>query len=79
MYFILLVKTRNLSRNGSSQGIKKEEATMRDKSVETLPWNVPSPVYPNPFPTKSMLYFGPVSLCFTSDNIDSGGEGIYGI
>ena len=37
MYFILLVKTRNLSRNGSSQGIKKEEATMRDKRVETLP------------------------------------------
>ena len=36
-YFILLVKTRTLSRNGSSQGIKKDEATMRDKSIETLP------------------------------------------
>ena len=35
-YFILLVQTRNLSHNGSSQGIKKEQATMRDKSVETL-------------------------------------------
>ena len=36
-YFILLVKTHNLSRNGSSQGIKKKEATMREKSVEPLP------------------------------------------
>ena len=26
-----------------------------------------------------MLYFGPSSLSFTSDNIDSGGEGIYGV
>ena len=36
----------------------------------------PSPVYPNPFPPKSMLDFGPSSLFFTSDNIDSGGDGI---
>ena len=54
MYFILLVKTRNLSRNGSSQGIKKEEATMRDKSVETLPYNGPflhsGHTYPLPLP-----------------------------
>ena len=39
----------------------------------------PYPVYPNPFPPKSVLYFGPSSLSFTSDNIDSGGEGIYGV
>ena len=39
----------------------------------------PSPVYPNPFPPKSMLNFGPSSLFFPSDNIDSGGEGIYGV
>ena len=39
----------------------------------------PSPVYPNPFPPKSMLNFGASSPCFTSDNIDSGGEGIYGV
>ena len=31
-----------------------------------------------PFPPKSMLNFGPSSLFFTSDNIDLGGEGIYG-
>ena len=37
---------------------------MRDKSVETLP-----------FPPKSMLQFGPSSPSFTSDNIDSVGEG----
>ena len=37
------------------------------------------PVYPNPFPPKSMLYFGLSSLSFTSDNIDSGGERIYGV
>ena len=37
------------------------------------------PVYPNPFPPKSMLYFGPSSLSFTSDNIDSRGERIYGV
>ena len=36
-------------------------------------------VYPNPFPPKSTLYFGPSSLSFTSDNIDSGGERIYGL
>ena len=36
-YFILLVKTHNLSRNSTGQGIKKKEATMRDKSVEPLP------------------------------------------
>ena len=35
----------------------------------------PSPVYPNPFPPKSMLYFGPSSLSFASDNIDSGVRG----
>ena len=39
----------------------------------------PYPVYPNPFPPKSVLYFGPSSLSFTSGNIDSGGEGIYGV
>ena len=39
----------------------------------------PYPVYPNPFPPKSVLYFGPSSLSFTSDNIDSGGEGIYSV
>ena len=39
----------------------------------------PSPVYPYSFPLKSMLYFGPSSLSFTSDNSDSGGEGIYGV
>ena len=36
-----------------------------------------------PFPQKSMLYFGPSSLSFSSDNIDSGGggrgEGTYGV
>ena len=64
-------------------------ATIRDKSVDTLPENGPflrsGSTYslllstPNPFPPKSMLNFGPSSLFFTSDNIDSGGEGIYGI
>ena len=39
----------------------------------------PSPVYLHPSPPKSMLYFGPSTLSFTSDNIDSGGEGIYGV
>ena len=39
----------------------------------------PSPVYPNPFPPKSMMYFGPSSLSVTLDNIDSGSEGIYGV
>ena len=39
----------------------------------------PSPVYLHPLPPKSMLYFGPSTLSFTSDNIDSGGEGIYGV
>ena len=39
----------------------------------------PYPVYLNPFPPKSVLYFEPSSLSFTSGNIDSGGEGIYGI
>ena len=32
---------------------------------------VPS-VYPHPFPPKPMLYFRPLSLSFTLDNIDSG-------
>ena len=62
---------------------------MRDKSVETRPQNGPflnsGLTYPlllstsNPSPQISMLYFEPSSLSFTSDNIDSGGEGIYGV
>ena len=62
---------------------------MRDKSVETLPLNgpflhsgytYPLPLStPTPSPPKSMLNFGPSSLFFTSDNIDSGGRGIYGV
>ena len=41
---------------------------------------VPS-VYPDPFPPKPMLYFRPLSLSFTLDNIDSGvgGGGGYGV
>jgi len=64
-------------------------ATMRDKSVDTPPKNGPflnsdltyplPPVYLHPCPPRSMLYFGLSSLSFTSDNIDSGGEGIYGV
>ena len=40
---------------------------------------IPFPCLPQPRPPKSMLYFGPSSLSFSSDNIDLGGEGIYGI
>ena len=50
---------------------------MRDKSVETLRKMAPFYIVdiPIPFLRKSMLYFGPSSLSFTSDNIDSGVRG----
>ena len=34
---------------------------------------------PIPFPPTSMLYSGPSSLSFTSDHIDLGSEGVYGV
>ena len=34
-----------------------------------------SPVFPHHLPPKPMLYFRPLSLSFTLDNIDSGGGG----
>ena len=34
-----------------------------------------SPVFPHRLPPKPMLYFRPLSLSFTLDNIDSGGGG----
>ena len=40
---------------------------------------IPFPCLPQPLLPESMLYFGPSSLSFISDNIDLGGEGIYGI
>ena len=39
MRFILLVKMRNLSRNGSSQGIKLEEASWQNNTYCFIEWN----------------------------------------
>ena len=47
--------------------------------VGTVDLNIHIYYNPNPFPPKSMLYFGPSSLSFTSENIDSGDEGSYGV
>ena len=37
--FILLVKMRNLSRNGNSQGIKLEEASWQNNIYCFIEWN----------------------------------------
>ena len=62
---------------------------MRDKSVDTIPENgsflhsgytYPLPLStPTPSPQNQCWILDPQVFFFTSDNIDSGGRGIYGI
>ena len=40
---------------------------------------IPFPCLPQPLPPKINVEFWTLKSFFTSDNIDSGGEGIYGV
>ena len=62
-----------------NEGQKCWDTSVKWPLFEQWTYLSPSPSYLHPSPPKSMLYFGPSSLSFTSDNIDSGGEGIYGV
>ena len=71
-------KEKNVTDN-YNEGQKCWDTFVKWPLFEYWTYLSPSPVYLHPSPPKSMLYFGPSSLSFTSDNIDSGGEGIYGV